>query len=77
MGGKAIKEAQEKKKDMKKELKKNVVYLENVAAFLICESGKKDPMSPVGWQYYRDHTVEVDNWIENLGRKSSPSGQLQ
>ena len=63
---------------MKKELKGKVVYLENVAAFLMCESGKKDPVTPRGWQYYRDHMVEVDDWLMNGGRrmKSSPSGQL-
>lgn len=63
---------------MKKELKGKTVYLENVAAFLICESGKKDPVTPLGWQYYRDHTLEVDDWLMNSGRRMmpSPSGQL-
>jgi hypothetical protein len=62
---------------MRKELKGKVVYLENVAAFLICEGGKKDPVTPTGWQYYRDHSVEVDDWLENSGRRArpSPSGQ--
>ena len=63
---------------MKKELKGKTVYLEDVPAFLICEGGKKDPVTSTGWQYYREHTVEVDDWLENFARRGrrSPSGQL-
>jgi hypothetical protein len=61
---------------MKKELKNKTVYLEDIPAFVIWESGRKEPVNPLGWQHYRGHTVEVDNWLENLGRRASPSGQL-
>ena len=62
---------------MKKELKGKIVYLENVAAFLL-EGERKEPVTPTGWQYYRDHMIEVDDWLMNNGRRMrpSPSGQI-
>lgn len=62
---------------MKKELKGKVVYLNNVPSFLV-EGNKKEPVNPVGWQYYRDHMEEVDDWLVNSGRRArpSPSGQI-
>jgi len=59
------------------DIKSNVVYLDNVPAFMILGNGKKEPVTPNGWNFYRNHTIEVDNWLETRGqRKASPSGQL-
>lgn len=56
---------------------KNMVYLDNVAAFVIMEGGKKEPLTPNGWNLYRNNARDVDNWLETRGqRKASPSGQL-
>ena len=60
------------------DVKKNVVYLDNVASFLLTEGGqKKEPITPNGWNMYRNNARDVDEWLITRGqRKASPSGQI-
>jgi hypothetical protein len=59
------------------DVKKNIVYLDNVASFVIMEGGKKEPVTANGWNMYRNNARDVDEWLITRGqRKASPSGQI-
>jgi hypothetical protein len=71
------KDKKERRKQMTIDVKKNVVYLDNVASFVIMEGGKKEPVTPNGWNMYRNNARDVDEWLITRGqRKASPSGQI-
>ena len=58
------------------DLRENVVYLDKVPAFMI-EGEKKEPLTPAGWNAYRNNVIEVDYWLEKRKQpRKSPSGQL-
>ena len=68
---------EKEQKQMTIDVKQNVVYLDNVPSFVIMEDGKKEPMTPNGWNLYRNNTGDIDAWLETRGkRKASPSGQI-
>ena len=59
------------------DIKSNVVYLDNVEAFMIMEGERKEPLTPNGWNMYRNNVIAVDDWLLTRGkRKASPSGQI-
>jgi hypothetical protein len=59
------------------DIKKNVVYLDDVPAFMIMENGQKEIVTPNGWNMYRNNTRDIDEWLITRGqRKASPSGQI-
>ena len=63
--------------DIKQDRSGTVVYLDNVASFLLEENGNKEPLTPNGWNMYRNNVRDVDEWLITRGqRKASPSGQI-
>ena len=67
----------EKENQMTIDVKQNIVYLDNVPAFILMEGGKKEPVTPNGWNMYRNNVMAIDDWLITRGqRKASPSGQI-
>jgi hypothetical protein len=45
-------------------IEKNILYIDNVPAFVIMENGQKDPVTPTGWNTYRGNQQMIDDWLE-------------
>ena len=63
--------------EVKKDKSGPLIYLNKIPAFIVLPNGQKEAVTPSGWQLYRGNEVQINEWLESMGRtKNSPSGQL-